>query len=118
MKPTAGTVRCHEPDLKQCTCRDVWAVGRKGSRESGALKVCDMARARRTRAIAVREAWGESDRGASIGVACNADAEGGWKALLARADEMVYRAKDQGRGRYVLAAQEGPQLPERQLRAS
>ena len=56
--------------------------------------------------------------GASIGVACNADAEGGWKALLARADEMVYRAKDQGRGRYVLAPREGPQLPERQLRAS
>jgi diguanylate cyclase (GGDEF)-like protein len=56
--------------------------------------------------------------GVSIGVACNADLEGGWKALLARADEMVYRAKDEGRGRYVLAPQEVPPLPERQLRAS
>jgi diguanylate cyclase (GGDEF)-like protein/PAS domain S-box-containing protein len=56
--------------------------------------------------------------GASIGVACNADLEGGWKALLARADEMVYRAKAEGRGRYVLAPQEVVRLPERQLRAS
>jgi diguanylate cyclase (GGDEF)-like protein/PAS domain S-box-containing protein len=57
--------------------------------------------------------------GASIGVACNAEAEGGWKALLARADEMVYRAKAEGRGRYALAPQEVIQpAPERQLRAS
>ncbi len=56
--------------------------------------------------------------GASIGVACNADAEGGWKALLARADAMVYRAKAEGRGRYVLAPQEVMPPPERQLRAS
>jgi diguanylate cyclase (GGDEF)-like protein len=57
--------------------------------------------------------------GASIGVACNAEAEGGWKALLARADEMVYRAKAEGRGRYALAPQEVIHpAPERQLRAS
>ena len=56
--------------------------------------------------------------GASIGVACNADMEGGWKGLLARADEMAYRAKAEGRGRYVLAAEEVPHLPARQLRAS
>ena len=56
--------------------------------------------------------------GASIGVACNADLAGGWKALLARADEMVYRAKAEGRGRYIVAPQEVQPLPERQLRAS
>ena len=56
--------------------------------------------------------------GASIGVACNADVEGGWKGLVARADAMVYRAKAEGRGRYVLAPQEIPQFPARQLRAS
>jgi diguanylate cyclase (GGDEF)-like protein/PAS domain S-box-containing protein len=56
--------------------------------------------------------------GASIGVACNADMEGGWKGLVARADEMAYRAKAEGRGRYVLAPEEVPRLAARQLRAS
>jgi hypothetical protein len=51
-------------------------------------------------------------------LACNADVEGGWKGLVARADAMVYRAKAEGRGRCVLAPQEIPQLPARQLRAS
>jgi diguanylate cyclase (GGDEF)-like protein/PAS domain S-box-containing protein len=56
--------------------------------------------------------------GASIGVACDANAEGGWKALVARADEMVYRAKAEGRGRFALAPSGTPPLPEWQLRAS
>lgn len=37
--------------------------------------------------------------GASVGVAYNADLEGGWKGLLARADAKVYEAKGAGRGR-------------------
>jgi diguanylate cyclase (GGDEF)-like protein/PAS domain S-box-containing protein len=37
--------------------------------------------------------------GASVGVAYNADLEGGWKGLLARADAKVYEAKGSGRGR-------------------
>jgi diguanylate cyclase (GGDEF)-like protein/PAS domain S-box-containing protein len=41
--------------------------------------------------------------GASIGVAVNANAEGGWKGLVARADAMSYRAKAEGRGRRALA---------------
>lgn len=41
--------------------------------------------------------------GASVGVAYNADLEGGWKGLLARADAKVYEAKAAGRGRCVLA---------------
>ena len=41
--------------------------------------------------------------GASIGVAVNANAEGGWKGLVARADAMTYRAKGEGRGRRALA---------------
>ena len=56
--------------------------------------------------------------GASIGVACDAEAEGGWKGLLARADEMVYRAKAEGRGRFVLAAPSASPSRQRQLRAS
>jgi diguanylate cyclase (GGDEF)-like protein/PAS domain S-box-containing protein len=41
--------------------------------------------------------------GASVGVACNAEAAGGWKGLVARADAMVYRAKALGRGRREVA---------------
>jgi diguanylate cyclase (GGDEF)-like protein/PAS domain S-box-containing protein len=41
--------------------------------------------------------------GASIGVALDADAAGGWRQLVARADTMAYRAKKGGRGKYVLA---------------
>jgi diguanylate cyclase (GGDEF)-like protein len=41
--------------------------------------------------------------GASIGAAVNANAEGGWKGLVARADAMSYRAKAEGRGRRALA---------------
>lgn len=37
--------------------------------------------------------------GASIGIAFNADQDGGRQALVARADAMVYRAKQAGRGR-------------------
>lgn len=55
---------------------------------------------------------------ASIGIACDADAEGGWKGLVDRADEMLYRAKAEGRGRAVLAPPRGSALPEMQLRAS
>jgi diguanylate cyclase (GGDEF)-like protein/PAS domain S-box-containing protein len=41
--------------------------------------------------------------GASIGAAVNANAEGGWKGLVARADAMSYRAKAEGRSRSALA---------------
>ena len=37
--------------------------------------------------------------GASVGVAFGVDAESGWGDLIARADTMLYRAKDAGRGR-------------------
>lgn len=37
--------------------------------------------------------------GSSIGVAVDASQEGGWQGLIARADQMVYRAKRSGRGR-------------------
>lgn len=40
---------------------------------------------------------------ASVGVAYNAQLEGGWKGLLARADAKVYEAKAAGRGRRVVA---------------
>jgi diguanylate cyclase (GGDEF)-like protein/PAS domain S-box-containing protein len=40
--------------------------------------------------------------GASVGVAFNAACEGGWRALVKRADAMAYRAKSGGRGRYVV----------------
>lgn len=36
---------------------------------------------------------------ASIGVAVDASLQGSWKGLIARADQMVYRAKRSGRGR-------------------
>jgi len=41
--------------------------------------------------------------GASVGVAYDADREGGWKGLLARADAKVYEAKAAGRGRSAIA---------------
>ncbi|HXC58411.1 MAG TPA: diguanylate cyclase, partial [Steroidobacteraceae bacterium] len=41
--------------------------------------------------------------GASVGVAADASPEqGGGKALIARADEMLYRAKRSGRDRYQM----------------
>lgn len=42
---------------------------------------------------------------ASVGVAFDAEAAGGWKLLVERADQLVYRAKAQGRGRAVIAAE-------------
>ena len=41
---------------------------------------------------------------ASIGVAFDAEDDGGWQGLLARADSMAYQAKAAGRGCYRLAA--------------
>jgi diguanylate cyclase (GGDEF)-like protein/PAS domain S-box-containing protein len=49
--------------------------------------------------------------GASVGVAFNADAAGGWQALVARADAMAYRAKAEGRGRRVVAPEDAAGLP-------
>jgi diguanylate cyclase (GGDEF)-like protein/PAS domain S-box-containing protein len=43
--------------------------------------------------------------GASVGVAFDADAAGGWGELVAAADAMAYRAKADGRGRYALPHQ-------------
>ena len=40
---------------------------------------------------------------ASAGVACDADAAGGWQALIAQADKMAYEAKAAGRGRVAVA---------------
>ena len=37
--------------------------------------------------------------GASVGVALDADREGGWRGLVGRADAMTYQAKSAGRGR-------------------
>jgi diguanylate cyclase (GGDEF)-like protein/PAS domain S-box-containing protein len=46
------------------------------------------------------KAWGQSIRiGASVGVAVNASRHGGWRQLVARADEMAYASKSKGRGR-------------------
>jgi len=44
----------------------------------------------------------ELEIGASVGVAVDADAAGGWHELIARADATAYRAKAAGRGRYAL----------------
>ena len=49
--------------------------------------------------------------GVSVGVAYNADLEGGWRDLLARADAKVYEAKAAGRDRFVLAEFEEPTGP-------
>lgn len=43
--------------------------------------------------------------GASVGVALDAEARGGWKELLACADAFAYQAKAQGRGRVVIQAE-------------
>jgi diguanylate cyclase (GGDEF)-like protein/PAS domain S-box-containing protein len=51
--------------------------------------------------------------GASVGVAFNAAREGGWRALVQRADAMAYRAKAQGRGRYAVEGE-----PDRDFRES
>lgn len=40
--------------------------------------------------------------GASVGIAYGADPDTGWRELLARADAMLYRAKQGGRGRYAV----------------
>jgi diguanylate cyclase (GGDEF)-like protein/PAS domain S-box-containing protein len=44
---------------------------------------------------------------ASVGVACDADAAGGWKALIAQADHMAYQAKRAGGGRLAVAPTPG-----------
>jgi diguanylate cyclase (GGDEF)-like protein/PAS domain S-box-containing protein len=55
-------------------------------------------------ALAPFEVGGVSLRiSASVGVAYNAELEGGWKGLLARADAKVYEAKAAGRGRRAVA---------------
>jgi diguanylate cyclase (GGDEF)-like protein/PAS domain S-box-containing protein len=46
--------------------------------------------------------------GASVGIAFDADAEGGWKGLVARADVMAYQAKAKGRGQAALARRDEP----------
>jgi diguanylate cyclase (GGDEF)-like protein/PAS domain S-box-containing protein len=84
---------------------DEFAVAVAGVRERAdaatvADKVVDMAR----QPITVGEH--SLGIGASVGVAFNADATGGWKALIARADGMAYRAKAEGRGRRVVATDE------------
>jgi diguanylate cyclase (GGDEF)-like protein len=52
---------------------------------------------------------------ASVGIAFDADAQGGWKGLIARADALAYQAKSNGRGRSVVGSTSrssgSPQLP-------
>jgi diguanylate cyclase (GGDEF)-like protein/PAS domain S-box-containing protein len=45
--------------------------------------------------------------GASVGLAFDADADGGWLGLLSRADALVYQAKANGRGQAVLGRAAG-----------
>ncbi|WP_179106975.1 diguanylate cyclase domain-containing protein [Variovorax sp. KK3] len=44
--------------------------------------------------------------GASVGVALGSDSDGGWRALVARADALLYKAKAAGRGRHASVAQQ------------
>jgi diguanylate cyclase (GGDEF)-like protein/PAS domain S-box-containing protein len=44
---------------------------------------------------------------ASIGIAFDADADGGWTGLVSRADALVYQAKANGRGRTAMAPADG-----------
>jgi diguanylate cyclase (GGDEF)-like protein/PAS domain S-box-containing protein len=53
--------------------------------------------------------------GASVGVAFDADAEDGWKGLVARADVMAYQAKANGRGQAALARRDEPTTRVRRL---
>lgn len=45
--------------------------------------------------------------GASVGIAFDADARGGWKNLVNQADAMAYEAKEAGRGRSALHGRDG-----------
>ena len=45
--------------------------------------------------------------GASVGIAFDADAQGGWLNLVNQADAMAYEAKAQGRGRSALFGRDG-----------
>ena len=49
--------------------------------------------------------------GASVGTALGMGAEEGWSELLARADAMLYQAKDEGRSRAVSAPPAGQRGP-------
>jgi diguanylate cyclase (GGDEF)-like protein/PAS domain S-box-containing protein len=53
--------------------------------------------------------------GASVGVAFDADADGGWKGLIARADVMAYQAKAKGRDQAALARRDEPTVRVRRL---
>jgi GGDEF domain-containing protein len=53
--------------------------------------------------------------GASVGVAFDAEAEGGWKGLVARADVMAYQAKAKGRDQAALARRDEPTARVRRL---
>jgi diguanylate cyclase (GGDEF)-like protein len=44
---------------------------------------------------------------ASVGLACDADAAGGWKALIAQADNLAYQAKRAGGGQLAVAPAPG-----------
>ena len=45
--------------------------------------------------------------GASVGVAFDADTQGGWRSMLNQADAMAYEAKEAGRGRSALHGRDG-----------
>jgi diguanylate cyclase (GGDEF)-like protein/PAS domain S-box-containing protein len=53
--------------------------------------------------------------GASVGVAFDADADGGWKGLVARADVMAYQAKANGRNQAALARRDEPTVRVKRL---
>jgi diguanylate cyclase (GGDEF)-like protein/PAS domain S-box-containing protein len=45
--------------------------------------------------------------GASVGIAFDADRQGGWTGLVSRADALVYQAKARGRGQTAIASADG-----------
>ena len=101
----------------QCLVRASDAVARLGGDEFGVV-LSDVSRPEEAALIAdkvvamaarpIRLAAGEVQIGASVGIAFDAQREGGWKSLVARADSMAYKAKSAGRGRPELAPSPRP----------
>jgi diguanylate cyclase (GGDEF)-like protein/PAS domain S-box-containing protein len=98
-------------DRLKCIVRPVDAVARLGGDEFGivlvgvdnpdvAVRVADQVIAGARQPIAVADML--LSVSASVGIAFDADAKGGWKGLVARADALAYQAKSSGRGRSVV----------------
>jgi len=54
--------------------------------------------------------------GASVGIAFDADSQGGWTGLVSRADALVYQAKASGRGRTAMGPADGMLPTDRAVR--